>query len=245
LLRYFVLPDTAMGALAEQTVVDLRRSIVLPEGSDPILVAAGMNPAMSSWVALRRRITFRPGQSVLVLGATGNAGQLAVQVAKHAGAGLVIGAGRDARRLEALAELGADQTVTLEGPDAAGRLGAAARNVDVVLDYLWGQPAADAIRALATDRADASQPLVWVQIGSVAGPSAAVPSAALRATRLQIVGSGQGSVGTGEILAELDALAELVSRGTFQIAPRTVPLRDIGPVWEEARTSRRRIVVTP
>src|ERR1700761_9337264 len=85
-LRYFVLPDTTMGAMAEQTVVDLRRSIVLPEASDPVLVAAAMNPAMSSWVALRRRITFEPGQSVLILGATGNAGRLAIQVAKYLGA---------------------------------------------------------------------------------------------------------------------------------------------------------------
>ncbi len=93
-LRYFVLPDTTMGAMAEQTVVDLRRSIVLPAGSDPVLIAAAMNPAMSSWVALRRRVTFRPGQKVLVLAATGSAGQMAVQVAKHLGASHVIGAGR-------------------------------------------------------------------------------------------------------------------------------------------------------
>jgi len=69
-LRYFVLPDTTMGAMAEQTVIDLRRSVELPEGGDPVLIAAAMNPAMSAWVALRRRIAFRPGQSVLVLAAT-------------------------------------------------------------------------------------------------------------------------------------------------------------------------------
>src|SRR6202012_415523 len=63
-LRYFVLPDTTMGAMAEQTVVDQRRSVVLPDGTDPILVAAAMNPVMSSWVALRRRIDFEPGQTV-------------------------------------------------------------------------------------------------------------------------------------------------------------------------------------
>src|SRR3954467_11482221 len=94
-LRYFVLPDTAMGAMAERTVVDTGRSVVLPADADPVLVAAGMNPAMSAWVALRRRIEFPAGQDVLVLGATGNAGRLAVQVAKHLGAGRVIAAGRD------------------------------------------------------------------------------------------------------------------------------------------------------
>src|SRR6202161_4145084 len=80
-LRYFILPDTTMGAMAEQTVIDLRRSVVLPDGSDPVLIAAAMNPAMSSWLALRQRIDFTAGQRVLVLGATGNAGRMAIQVA--------------------------------------------------------------------------------------------------------------------------------------------------------------------
>src|ERR1700722_10615215 len=85
-LRYFVLPDTTMGAMAERTVIDLRRAVVLPDGADPILVAAAMNPAMSSCVALRQRIDFEPGQSVLILGATGSSGRMAVQVAKRLGA---------------------------------------------------------------------------------------------------------------------------------------------------------------
>ena len=75
LLRYFILPDTRVGAMAEQTVIDTRRSIVLPVGSDPIAVAAAMNPAMSSWIALRQRVPFQPAQDVLVLGATGHAGR--------------------------------------------------------------------------------------------------------------------------------------------------------------------------
>src|SRR5690349_8826427 len=61
LLRYFILPDTTMGSMAERTVIDSRRSVVLPEGSDPVAIAAAMNPAMSSWVALRQRIRFAPG----------------------------------------------------------------------------------------------------------------------------------------------------------------------------------------
>ena len=83
--------------MAEQTVIDTRRSIVLPEDADPIAVAAAMNPAMSSWVALRQRVPFQAGQNVLVLGATGNAGQMAVQVAKRLGANQVIAAGAQRR----------------------------------------------------------------------------------------------------------------------------------------------------
>src|SRR6202451_413029 len=111
LLRYFILPDTTMGAMAEQTVIDLRRSVVLPDGSDPVAIAAAMNPAMSSWIALRQRISFQPGQSVLILGATRNAGRLAIQVAKSLGARQVIGAGRQPAKLAALKDLGADVAV--------------------------------------------------------------------------------------------------------------------------------------
>jgi NADPH:quinone reductase-like Zn-dependent oxidoreductase len=243
LLRYFVLPDTTMGAMAEQTVIETRRSVVLPEASDPVAVAAAMNPAMSAWIALRRRVDFRPGQNVLVLAATGNAGRMAVQVAKLLGADRIVGAGRGAGRLAGLPALGATETVLLEGDpgDVAGRLGRAAAEVDVVLDYLWGSPTAAAMTAVVTHRADRSRPLAWVEIGSVAGPTAAIPSAALRAARLQIVGSGQGSVSSRDILAELPALVEQITRGRFDIDARAVPLADVAAAW--ADTGRRTVLV--
>jgi NADPH:quinone reductase-like Zn-dependent oxidoreductase len=241
-LRYFVLPDTTMGAMAEQTVIDRRRSVVLPKDADPVLIAAAMNPAMSSWVALRRRIDFQPGQNVLVLGATGNAGRMAVQIARRLGAGHVVGAGRRPERLAVLTDLGADATVSLTGDP--GRLERAARDVDVVIDYLWGQPTADAMRAAIMNRTDSGRPLTWIQVGSVAGPTAAIPSAALRTARLRIVGSGQGSVPTRDFLAELPDLATEISRGTFRIDARAIPLTDIESAWKDT-DSDRRIVITP
>src|SRR5580698_8830851 len=246
LLRYFIMPDTTMGTMAEQTVIDARRSIVLPEDSDAIAVAAAMNPAMSSWVALRQRVQFQPGQNVLILGATGNAGQLAVQVAKLFGAGQIIAAGRDARKLAALPALGATATVLLDAhPDtSARRLGQAAAEVDVVIDYLWGEPTAAAMTAVVTDRADRGRPLTWLEIGSIAGPVAAIPSAALRAARLQIVGSGQGSVPTRDILAELPGLAAEITGGSFRIDARPVPLADVEAAWKDTGSDQR-IVITP
>jgi NADPH:quinone reductase-like Zn-dependent oxidoreductase len=101
-LIYFVAADAVSGTMAEKALTDERRSIVLPDDADAAAVAATLNPAMSSWVALRVRVPIDAGQSVLVLGATGNAGTMAVQVAKLLGAGRVIGAGRDLERLNAL-----------------------------------------------------------------------------------------------------------------------------------------------
>jgi NADPH:quinone reductase-like Zn-dependent oxidoreductase len=244
-LRYFILPDTTMGAMAEQTVVDLRRSVVLPESPDPIAVAAAVNPAMSSWVALRQRITFEAGQSVLVLAATGNAGKMAVQVAKLFGAGRIVAAARGADRLAEVPALGATDTVLLEGEadDIAKRLGQAAGDIDVVIDYLWGEPGAAAMIAVVTARTDERKPLTWIQVGSVAGPVAPIPSAALRSTRLQIVGSGQGSVSPREIRAELPQLAAEITKGTFAIDAKAVPLADVEQAW--ADETRQRIVLVP
>jgi NADPH:quinone reductase-like Zn-dependent oxidoreductase len=263
LLRYFVLPDTTMGAMAEQTVIDIRRSLVLPGTIDPVAVAAAMNPAMSSWVALRQRAPFQPGQDVLVLGATGNAGQMAVQMAKLLGAYNVIAAGRHPDRLAALSALGATATVLLDGNAAdtadhtadhsadhtadhtADRLGKAAADVDVVLDYLWGEPAAAAMTAVITKRADRSKPLTWIQIGSVAGRTAPIPSVALRSAQLAIVGSGQGSVGAREYLAELPALTKEIAAGTLNIDARAVPLADVEQAWAATVGARQRIVLIP
>jgi NADPH:quinone reductase-like Zn-dependent oxidoreductase len=223
--------------MAEHTLVDRRRSAPLPADADPAAIAAAMNPAMSSWIALRRRIDFQAGQRVLILGATGNAGQLAVQVAKHLGAGHVVGAGRDPERLAALERLGADVTVGLDA------LGDAAHDVDVVIDYLWGEPAARAMAALITRRTDRSRPLDWLQIGSVAGPTAAVPSAALRAANFRIMGSGQGAVSTRAIVEELPALAAEITTGAFSIGSRSVPLREVETTWNAP--SDARVVFTP
>ena len=246
LLRYFILPDTTLGAMAEQTVIDTRRSIVLPSGGDPVAVAAAMNPAMSSWVALRQRVPFQAGQSVLVLGATGHAGQLAVQIAKLLGADRIVAAGRNAERLARLAGAGATDTVSLDGtPEAVARqLGQAASDVDTVIDYLWGEPTTAAMVAIVTDRADRGQPLTWIEVGSVAGPAAQIPSAALRAARLTIVGSGQGSVRAHEYLAELPALAQAITAGALDVDARAVPLADVEEAWAAADATQR-IVLTP
>src|SRR5580692_2192631 len=96
---YFVGPETAFGTMADKAIVDMRRVVILPDDADAVKVAAAMNPAMSSWVALRRRVPLEAGQDVLILGVTGNAGQMAVQIAKRLGARRVIGAGRDEGRL--------------------------------------------------------------------------------------------------------------------------------------------------
>jgi NADPH:quinone reductase-like Zn-dependent oxidoreductase len=173
---------------------------------------------------------------------------MAIQVAKRLGAGQIVAAGRDTGRLAGLAALGATATVPL-GADAgadtgAGRLGKTAADVDIVLDYLWGPPTTGAMIAVITHRADRSKPLYWIEIGSVAGLTAEIPSAALRAARLQLVGSGQGSVSTREYLAELDVLAREIAVGTIDVDARPVPLAQVEQAWA-ATGAKHRIVLVP
>ena len=171
-LIYFLAGDDIIGTMAERALLDVRRSVELPDGVDAVKIAAAMNPAMSSWVALRRRVPIQAGQSVLVLGATGNAGTMAVQVARRLGAERVVGAGRNPDRLAALSSCGADEVVRLtDDVDAtATALAETAAEVDIVIDYLWGEPAQRAMAALLTARSDRSRTLDWVQIGAIAGP---------------------------------------------------------------------------
>ncbi|MET8146079.1 zinc-binding alcohol dehydrogenase family protein [Sphaerisporangium sp. NPDC005288] len=237
-IRYTVMDDTTLGTMAERTVIDLNRSVVLPHGIDPALLAAAMNPVMSSWVALRRRIDFPRKQRVLVLGATGNAGRMAVQVAKRFGAAHVIAAGRDEALLAQLPALGADQTCRVDQL-------AAACDVDVVIDYVWGEPSARAMVDMLTARRDRGAPITWIQIGSVAGPTAPIPSAALRSARLNIVGSGIGSVPGRDFVKELPKLASAIAGGAFDVRVRALPLADVEQAWTDAATTRDRIVLLP
>jgi NADPH:quinone reductase-like Zn-dependent oxidoreductase len=237
-IRYTVLDDTTMGTMAERTVIELDRSVVLPDKIDPVVVAAAMNPAMSSWVALRRRIDFGRRQSVLILGATGNAGRMAIQVAKRFGASEVIAAGRDITKLAELPALGADRILTFEEITKAA-------DVDVVIDYLWGEPTSKAMVDLLTHRSDRSKPLTWLEIGAIAGVDAAIPAAALRSARLHIVGSGIGSVPGRDFVKELPKLAEAVAHGAFDVRARAVPLAEVAEIWTTIAGTSDRIVLVP
>jgi NADPH:quinone reductase-like Zn-dependent oxidoreductase len=244
---YFVVPDDTWGSMADQAVIDRRRTVPLPENVDVTKIAAAMNPAMSAWVALRRRVPLQPGQSVLVLGATGNAGGMAVQIAKRLGAARVVGAGRNPERLAELAAIGADEVVALvDDPAVTGAgLAQAAAEVDIVVDYLWGEPATTAIMALLNARADRSRAMDWVQIGAMAGPTIELPSVALRSANLRLQGNGQGAVSAQAYLAELPSLVDEIDAGTIEVNARPVPLADVEATWSAPEVPGLRTVLIP
>ena len=172
---------------------------------------------------------------------------MAVQVARLLGAGHVVGAGRDPGRLQALTAVGADDIVQLtDDSDATGKaLAAAAADTDIVIHYLWGKPAQQAIMALLTARSDRGRALNWIQIGAVAGPAIELPSVALRSANLRLQGSGQGSVGPADYLAELPSLVDAISNGAIAVKANTMPLADVEEAWTREERPGERTVLVP
>jgi NADPH:quinone reductase-like Zn-dependent oxidoreductase len=245
-LVYTGLARPPWGTMAERLVTPFE--VELPAGADPLAVAADMNPAMSGWMPLiaRRKEVGSLG-TVLVLGATGMSGSLAVRAALALGAHRVIAAGRDPEALERLRGLGA-VTVPLADlrPDAwPAALGAAVAEAPpaLVLDFVWGPVAEAAFAALGGAGADESADVDYVQIGSLAGTEAALPAALLRGRRIRITGSGVGSVSKAQMIAELPDVMARFADGTFD-APYTVyPLSRVGEAW--AHQGRTRAVIVP
>jgi NADPH:quinone reductase-like Zn-dependent oxidoreductase len=244
---YFLAADDTIGTMAEQALADSRLAVPLPDNVSAGAIAGAMIPAISSWVALTKRAQLQPGQSVLVLGATGASGQLAVQIARHLGAGRVVAAGRDQQALARLRDLGADDVVRLGGTKADGdAVAAAASEVDIVLDYLWGTVTTAVMPALCRRRQAESRALNWVLIGSIAGEDISLSSVLLRKRNLHVLGSGQGATSTAEMFSVSPDIVGAFAAGKLQVQIREVPLADVESHWSANLPSGERLVfVTP
>ncbi|WP_345817427.1 zinc-binding alcohol dehydrogenase family protein (plasmid) [Paraburkholderia sp. PREW-6R] len=243
---YFFAPTAPFGGLAERTLVPDAHCVALPEALEPHVAAALAIPGMSSWAALKERARFIAGETVLINGATGVSGSLAVQIAKHLGAAKVIATGRHRPTLAALQALGADSVIPLEDDERA--LSDALEphfraGVDVVLDYLWGSSARALLIGAAKTLPD-GYPLRFVQIGSIGGDAFELPGAALRATAITLMGSGMGSVPLTRLLHAVEEVLEAAIPAHWQIATRTAPLAEVALQWANVE-DRARVVLMP
>ena len=237
---YFVTPRAPYGSMAERTVAPAQNCIPLPDALDDVTAAAIANPGMSSWVALAERARLKAGETVLVNGATGTSGRLAVQIARHLGAGKVIATGR---RAEVLETLGADATIPLvEDQDALEQRcqQVFAGGVDVVLDYLWGGSAACLLRAGARAGAEAV-PIRFVQIGALSGAEIALPAAVLRSSAIELMGSGIGSVAFERMVKCIGDLLQAAVPAGFRVAATPVPLAEFDRAWAGDDSTRRTV----
>jgi NADPH:quinone reductase-like Zn-dependent oxidoreductase len=242
---YFALPDAPYGAMGERSVVRAEHCIEIPDGLDDVTVAAIANPGMSAWAALAIRARIQPGETVLVNGATGSAGRLAVQLAKHMGAGRIIGTGRNRAELEGLRALGADDVIPLAaGPEFEDALRQRfAAGIDIVIDYLWGASAQTIIVAIAK-AVDDARPVRFVHVGGISGEATiALPGAALRSSAIMLMGSGLKSVPFPDLLAAIRHVFAAAAPAHLQIATKVVPLAQVEQTWDTAGGKPRVVFV--
>lgn len=227
------------GTFAERVAV--RLALPLPAGADPVVVAAGMNPGMSSWLPLSTHLR-EPGEScVLVLGATGSAGRLAVQNCRELGVPRIVAAGRDAGRLHRTVELGATATTALD-PEAL-TAAVSEQQPDLVLDFLWGEPAEVTLTALGSRALTGfAKPVTHVELGSAAGATAAIPAAVLRSRAVTVLGSGAGSVAFDALVSGATEYAALLASGRIEVDAVSYPLDDIATAWADSGTTHRAVV---
>lgn len=236
---YFFAFQAPWGSMAEKTRIPANAIVPLPATLDLADAAALANPGMSSWAALTRRAGLRKGETVLINGATGISGGLAVRIARHLGAGKIIVTGRNQEALTRLRHEGADIALPLD--TLAEALPALmADGIDVVLDYLWGQSALDIMNAAV---AGGDKAVRFVQIGSLSGENIPLHSKLLRSSGLTLMGSGLGSVSDQGLLEAVNALLQAAGETDLTVPARRYPLSEVSHIWTQ-ENSRERTVFT-
>ncbi len=240
-LAYVEGPPPPFGGAAERTIAHPEEAIRLPEGLDPGLAVALGVAGLAGWLPLAYRARVRPGDRVLVLGATGVVGLIAVQAARLLGAGRVVAAGRNPDGLRRAREAGADAVVSLDDSRdlASAFRDAAEGQVDVVVDPLWGPPALAALEACAPFARH-------VQLGQSAGAELSVPSSLVRGTPLDILGHTNGKVPAAERRQAYERMAGHAAAGELTVPVERIALDDTPAAWErQAVSPGAKLVLVP
>jgi NADPH:quinone reductase-like Zn-dependent oxidoreductase len=237
---YVTAPPAPYGTLAELVPVPDSDAFPVPGGLDPALAAALGVAGVAGWLALDYRAHLQPGESVLVLGAGGSAGQLALQSARVLGADRVVGAARG-KDLRQVAALGADAVVDLADEQAidAGLAAAAPGGYDVIIDFLWGGIAPPAMN-------NAKRGGRYIQVGNSAGASAAITGLVLRNKLLTLIGHSLFATPAEARRSAYAQLAGAALDGKLTVDLERTRLEDIGRTWEHLKAgAARKLVVTP
>jgi NADPH2:quinone reductase len=238
-------PRPPYGALAEKTVVAKGAYAPITEGIDPA-IATVLGTAITG-MSITTAADFVPGETVLVQGATGVAGRLAVKVARLLGAGRIVATGRDDDQLREVLALGADTVINTAVPDEAlaqAYLDVKGEGYDVVLDYLWGRPTEILLRTLIPESFAFPKPTRVIQVGESAGATIVLAAQSLRTSGVEIYGAakGLGPQTMGEVYGQIVTWAR---SGELTFDVERVPLSDIETAWQRTDLRGRRLVVLP
>ncbi|SDZ96270.1 NADPH:quinone reductase [Arachidicoccus rhizosphaerae] len=246
--RYYGFSQT--GILAEYSLIDKAFAVPIPDGLDDSRAAAIPNAVMGSAMALLFRAKLRPGETVLINGATGVTGRMAIQVAKHYGAAKVIVTGRNKAAFAELEALGADQWLTLSEDQALLTSELAGLHqqyaIDIVLDYLWGA-SAEAILNGIKGKGGFAHGVRFVSIGGMTGDLISLSSSILRSTPIVLMGSGLGSWTKEEVGKHIKEILpeffDLAAAGQLQIETKDYGVSQLAELWEAKLPSGVRAVI--
>jgi NADPH:quinone reductase len=221
------------GGMAELVVAPEDALLAVPKGADPALAGACGIAGMAGWLPVVWRAPVREGDRVLVLGATGTAGQFALQGAKLRGAARVVAVGRDPEGLQRALRLGADEALRLDELERLRELAPT-----YVYDPLWGEPLAVAAEACARGAR-------IVHVGQSAGAEATLSSAAVRGNGLELYGYSNFLVPPEVLEREYRALVDHVTRGEVAVDVERVPFDEVADAWgrQAAGRARRKLVL--
>ncbi|MNF25078.1 Phthiocerol synthesis polyketide synthase type I PpsC [compost metagenome] len=244
---YFAFPRGPIGAMAQTVAVKAANCVAIPAHVSDLTAAAIANPGMSSWAALEYRARFQPGESVLVNGAAGTSGRLAIQIAKHMGASRVIATARNPAVEAELRALGADRFIALnQAPEKLVEIfrdEIESHGVDIVLDYLWGQPAECFLTAATGHGSSETAPRIrFVNIGSLAGNTINLTPSPLRSSGLEMLGSGLGSVSHADLVQAVGKVLQAIDPAGLKIDAHPMELSEVEDAW--GRDTAQRIVIT-
>lgn len=239
------------GMLAQKATIRKNYTIPVPDGLDDATAAALPNGVMGAAMGLKFKAGIQPGDVVLINGATGFTGRIAIQIAKHYGAKKIIVTGRNQQSLEDLLTLGADEIVSVLQDDESfkAQLTAIHTNtpIDIIIDYLWSHTAEMILACIKGDGSFTNK-IRYVSIGAMGGNLIQLSAANLRSVDLQLTGSGLGSWSkqqVGQLFSEiLPEMFQLAVQGTLKIETTNVKLKDIAELWNLDVPGGQRLVVT-
>jgi NADPH:quinone reductase-like Zn-dependent oxidoreductase len=239
------------GMMAEKAIIEKDRMIKIPKGIDDATAAALPNAVAGSAMALLFRANMKRGETVLINGATGFTGKIAVQIAKYYGAKKIIVTGRNEQTLQLLPALGATEIVSLQQDDEKffTQIKQIHNNtpVDIIIDYLWGHSAELILEALK-GQGSFTHKTRFVSIGAVTGDKIQLSSEILRSVDLHLTGSGLGSWTKDEMKKLfrniVPAMFKLAATNKLQVDTVSLPLKDIEKLWEMEIPDGKRLVLT-
>lgn len=238
------------GMLAEKATIEKDRIVKLPEGIADATAAALPNAVIGSAMGLKFKADIQPGDVVLINGATGFTGRIAVQIAKHYGAGKVIATGRNQQSLNDLLSIGADETISVMQDDDSFKAQLkevhSETPIDIIIDYLWGRTA-EMILACFMGKGAFTHRTRYVSIGSITGDNIQLSAASLRSVNLQLSGSGLGAWSKQQVrqlfTEILPEMFQLAADGKIKVETTEVKLENIAELWELEVSDGKRLVV--